>query len=516
MTKEGTNGRRNEPIFPARNSAGGEIKRSVHVQNIGDVVPGVSREVSDYLNSHYGSRGGALDWSRSEVGLLVPERTPRIQNHADYLGATAGRPLNVWEKDDLQNGHHHHADTLVVPYIHAERTQRTVREMGQESWGLPPAMVARLKNKVSFHEAVREVDVEGFEVPEYKVASLQNLDKVAKNVLKESESLYAEHGLSGVYPRGVVIRADESDGNYGGNVIIHENGKGIKVVINGKPLTEVIDGKEVPKAYRRGEWGHALRDSKKILEKSIDKGAKPEFVVSRYMDLADSPGLSLVVNRGYVETLGWNKQVQAKGTTACIGTEKYSTDNPHLKRLQAAYEDKTADDFRLFLEETAKKLNIPFEEISGVINVDIMLPGALEAELRKRRGQPDGYYLAESNARFTNYTDAVMAVVGLTGLTPSPREIQSVVWQGVTSVDRQPIGEARIEAVREELYRIDQAAKEGGDPNRAFMRMPDSPAGIILTGNRKEAQKKVDLAVELAKGGVVFEALKPTVKAGNS
>jgi hypothetical protein len=499
MVEKSLNRGRNESIFPSVNSAGTPIERSAHWQNIGDVVPDVDPKTTRYLNKHYGLRGGAMDWGK-KVGLMVEERTPAILEQAAYLGATSGKTLNVWEIPDLQNGHHP-ADTLVVPYIHTQRTQDAVRDMGQESWGLPPKLVAQLKNKVNFHEAVSASGVEGFSVPDYKIATLRNVDKVAKDILRDSEAVYAEHDLSGRYPMGVVIRAEESDGNYG-NVIIHGLSDGrIKVLVNGEPLKKTVHGHTVEAPpYRRGSWNRALHEAKLSLVDSTAKGINPRFVVSRFMDVADSPGMSLVLNKGYIESLGWNTQLQAEGTKQCIGTEKYQTNNPYLKRMQMMYEQKSAEDFAAFIQETAGSQGIPFESISGIINVDIMLPGPLEVELRRKRGIGDGYDVAECNARFTNYTDAALAAVGLTGLEPTPRNIQTVVWNGVTSIDRMNLRGASPEVVRAELFRIDQEAMRSGDPNRVFMRMPDSPtAGMILIGDKELAQEKVDRALNRAR-----------------
>lgn len=514
MVEKTLNRGRDKSIFPSVTPEGTTIKRSVHWQNIAHVVPDISPKTAKYLNTHYGSRGGALDWSRPEVGLMVTTATPAVREQAEYLGATAGRPLKVYEIQDLQNGHHGHpADTLVVPYIHTQQTEDEVKAMGQESWGLPPQMVWQLKNKVRFHEAVTATNVESFEVPEYKIATLSNVARVAKEILKESERMYSEHDMSGRYPMGVVIRAEESDGNYG-NLIAHELTDGrIKVLVNGEPLQKKVNGElvEAP-PYRKGTWNRALHDAKLALQDSTARGVNPRFVVSRFMDLADSPGMSLVLNNGYVETLGWNTQIQAEGTKQCIGTEKYHTKNPYLKKMQREYENKSAEDFARFLKESAKDLKIPFDSISGIINVDIMLPGPLEMELRRKRGQDEGYYVAESNARFTNYTDATMAALGLTGGDPTPRQIQKTVWHGVTSIDRMDLKSASPEAVRAELYEIDQQAKAGGDPDRAFMRMPDSPnAGIILTGDRKRALGKMESAIKRAKERVVYASHKVKV-----
>ncbi len=489
---------RDQSIFPSHTSDGVEIKISLHWQNIHHVLPGVSPQEALEIEGHYGPRAGALDWSRREAGILVRRKTSRVCDHAAYLSGTAIRALNVYELKEIQNGHHP-ANTLVVPYIHTSHTQADIRALGQESWGLPPEMVTKLKNKVNFHEIVRDSQVGGFEIPDYRIANLDTLERESIRVLNEAQDLYTEHDMSNTYPLGVVIRADESDGNYGGNVIIYEKTDGIHVIINSKPITEEVDGKETEKIYRNGNWRQAIKEAKRILDSSFNRDANPQFVVTRFMDIVDSPGLSIVINKGDEESLGWNGQIQQEGTMACRGTERYQPDNPHLKRLQAIYEEKTTDDFIAFIKETAKKWGISYEEISGIVNVDIMLPGPREAELRRKMGKEYGYYVAESNARFTNYTDGVLAVTGLTNRYPSPREIQKIVWEGVTTIDGYDLRGADVSAVRDEMYELDQLAyTHGWGKHRAFMRMPDNPAGMILTGDKKLASARIEKAIDFA------------------
>src|SRR5713226_9161754 len=68
--------------------------------------------------------------------------------------------------------------------------------------------------------------------------------------------------------------------------------------------------------------------------------------------------------------------------------------------------------FEALLRWTAQQCGVEFASIRGVANLDIMIPGELEKRLRRRRKQPVGNYLAECNPRWTNYTDAIMTILG--------------------------------------------------------------------------------------------------------
>src|SRR5438477_218815 len=135
---------------------------------------------------------------------------------------------------------------------------------------------------------------------------------------------------------------------------------------------------------------------------------KARIVISRYIDLADSPGMSVVIINGQVESLGWNSQLQKKGSKACIGTSTYLPRNPHLQRMQQQYEEQTAAFFETFLRMTARKYGVDFASIRGVANVDIMIPGELEQKLQRVRKQPVANYLAECNPSWTNSNVDIM------------------------------------------------------------------------------------------------------------
>lgn len=473
-----------------------KVTRSVAQHNVGALLPLVSEELRGKVDSHYGPRAGALDYTRKEIGLVVPEATKRIKQHAEYLGETLGRSFNVYESDALKNGTHP-ADTLIVPYYNNQETQQEIQKAGQESWGLHPKMVAALKNKVHYHRLIQEANIEGMEVPDHRIANLDNFKKEATELLQFSKDLYSKYNFSDKYPLGLVIRAEESDGNYG-QALLRETDDG-RVV-----MTPHGDKNEA-QYFRKDEWGQAIDAARETFKKGLSEGSNPDFVISRFLDLITDPGLSVVIKDNTTASLGWNKQLKEKDATACIGTTSFETTDKHTKALQEEFEAKTADDFEHFLRFVAKKENVPFQDLNAVLNEDVMLPGPLEMALRASRGQKRGYYVAEANPRFTNYTDGILAVVGFNQMTPSINSLRTVISDGISMVDRKPLGGAEPEVVRTILFEIDNQAIKKGDSDRAFLRMPDETAGLILTGDRIRAEEKVNHAIELA-GGVVYES----------
>lgn len=427
-----------------------------------------------------------MDYGAEEIGLFAPEPSDALREHAIYLGATLNRDLPVYTMDDMPKLR----DTSVVPYINTPETESLIRELGQTPWGLPPEMVSSLKNKVIFHALVRGFGIEGLEVPEFRIANINNIPDKSKEVLKEASDMYSRYYISD-YPLGAIIRAENSDGNYGSS-IIKQDEKGRILVI-----PDADD--ERAEYFRKNDWTKALKYAQAELRESTSNTSDPQFVVSRFMDITDSPGMSLLVSDGQFESLGWNGQTMAKGTGACVGTTRYQPVGRYATGVQKAHEDQSAEAFAEFVRRTAKMYGISFGKVKGVINMDLMLPGSKEATLRERRGLKNGYYAAECNPRWTNYTDALLAVVGFTGRIPSIRELQTAAWNQVHTIDKKPLRGARAEVIREVLFDRDKEAKRVGDPDRAFMRMPgEDEIGVILTGNRKKAEEKVDLAIEKA------------------
>lgn len=503
---------RDQSLFSLAENKQSEVNRSVAWHNIHHLLPHAGDTLRAYLSRRYGLRGGALDYDQPNLGLVVGEVDERTTGQAEYLRALIGKPFKAYSFAELQGER-----TLIVPYIHTSDAHATVNRFGQESWGFPPEMVTPLKQKVTFHERVTNSDVEGFEVPDYVIATGDDVVEKAQKVLSDARGLYDRYAgeLSRKYSLGVMIRGDESDGNYGSCLVKENEQNGIEVIPDGSP------SKDIP-PFKPGEWDAALQKAQELSQKSNN----PQFVVSRFIDYQSTPGLSLVIKNGQVTSLGWNVQIMAEHSTACAGTTGYNTELDthfrearnakevslhevaereigiynHGRQLQDDYEGRTESDFTAFLKETAAKADINFGTVTGVANVDIMIPGRLEKELRRARGQnPDGYYVAESNSRWTNYTDAIMLGVGVTRRRPSITGMLEVVNEGITAIDgyKDPF-HAQYDpvVVRETVFERDQLLQQDGYNARVIVRVPDRPVAVVFLGDRSIAKSVLNGAIQ--------------------
>jgi hypothetical protein len=221
-------------------------------------------------------------------------------------------------------------------------------------------------------------------------------------------------------------------------------------------------------------------------------------VISRYIDFADSPGMSIVIMENRVESLGWNGQLQKPGSKACIGTSTYVPRNAYVRRMQQTYEAQTAAFFESLLRKTAHKCGIGFATIRGVANLDIMIPGELERRLQQARKQPEGNYLAECNPRWTNYTDAILTVLGANRKAQTIYNMKGVIQAGISAIDKHPLpATTDPQRVRAAIAERDAVLKEDG--TRIICRMAKNPMGLIFAGDIARAQQAVDdiLAIRL-------------------
>jgi len=105
-----------------------------------------------------------------------------------------------------------------------------------------------------------------------------------------------------------------------------------------------------------------------------------------------------------------------------------------------------------------------------------MLAGTWEERLRKKRGQKPAHYLAECNPRWTNYTDAIMTVIGANRREQSVSNMRTVIQERVVAIDKYYYP-AFIDprAVRECIFQCDDVLKDEG--TRVICRMLDNPLG---------------------------------------
>ncbi|MBV9691796.1 MAG: hypothetical protein JO202_19025 [Ktedonobacteraceae bacterium] len=431
---------------------------------------------------HYGERCGHVPLEAHNIRVLVDFSTNDIRMQMEYLSQLFGKDIVPITAEDFREEKKTTPEQipLVVPYINVPETEVYLRdELGAETWGIPAQMTSILKNKADFYQLVDELGMDGFCLPDYKISSIYDVAKEAYTFLAWIEDVYKKVELAHIYPLGVMLRAAESDGNYG-CCLVYENEAGIVVVQDGN----------AERAQSYSQWHEALAMSQQHLAATMNLQKETRIVISRYVDLLDSPGMSVVILNGQVESLRWNGQVQKKGSRACVGTSTYAPTRACLRRMQQQYEDQTAASFELFLRRTASKYGIDFACIRGVANVDILLPGELEERLQRQRKQPAMNYLAECNPRWTNYTDAIMTMLGVSRREQTISNMRAVIREGILAIDKYPLpGNVDPRNMREAVFEKDEILKQDG--TRIICRMAKNPMGFIFAGNIQQAQQEV-------------------------
>jgi hypothetical protein len=465
---------------------GQQRQMGVGFHNIGSGLLRASHaETVRKVERHYGERCGHLPLNAQELRVLVAENTDAIRTQMVYLSSLMGRTLLPLTADELLQCQQETAERpLVVPYINVPETEAYVQqELGADVWGLPGRMTHILKNKASFYQLVDEIGLPSFQTPDYRVASVYDLPTAARDFLAVVEEIYHDADMIHEYPLGVMLRAAESDGNYGCCLLYEQAGR-VVMVPNGDAGNTLF--------YRM--WSEALMAAQQHLISTMDVQKETRVVISRYIDFVDSPGMSVVLLDGEVASLRWNGQLQLKGSKACVGTSSYNPGSAALLHLQQLYEEPTATFFEALLRQTAERCQIDFASIRAVANLDIMLPGPLEARLQQRRKAPRVNYLAECNPRWTNYTDAILAMLGVTGREPTVANMRTVIREGISTVDKYPLPEHLDPAVvREWIFERDVLLKRDG--TRIICRMAQKPMGLIFAGDVQLAQREFEQIV---------------------
>ena len=433
------------------------------------------------VEAHYGERCGHIPLDAESARILVDADTAIIRSQMEYLSQLFGKEIKVITFDELKNKEKNSSEyrALVVPYINDPETEKRIKgELGAELWGLPSKMVNILKNKADFYQLIDELNINSFRTPEYTVSNVADLTETALAFLSQVEDLVKRAGIPG-YPLGVMLRAAESDGNYGCCLVYEQ-----------RNLVIVVQDGDADHAKGYTSWHEALAVSQKHLAATMNQQMESRIVISRFLDLADSPGMSVVIGDGRVESLGWNGQLQKKGSKACIGTSTYKPKNAYMARMQQVYEDQTAVFFEALLRKTAQRCSVDFASIRGVANIDIMIPGKWEARLQKRRGQNPVNYLAECNPRWTNYTDAIMTIVGVNRQEQTISNMRKVIQHGISTADKYDLPENIDPSVlRDSIFQKDEVLKQDGA--RIICRMAKNPMGLILSGNVAIAEQEM-------------------------
>jgi len=437
------------------------------------------------VEAHYGERCGHIPLDAESARILVDADTAVIRSQMEYLSQLFGKEIITITFDELKNKEKNSSEypALVVPYINDPETEERIKgELGAESWGLPSKMVNILKNKADFYLLIDELKIDSFRTPEYTVSNVADLTKTTLAFLSQVEDLVKRAGVPG-YPLGVMLRAAESDGNYGCCLVYEQ-----------RNLVIVVQDGDADHARGYSSWHEALAVSQKHLAATMNQQMESRIVISRFLDLADSPGMSVVIMDGQVESLGWNGQLQKKGSKACIGTSTYKPKNAYMARMQQEYEDQTAKFFEALLRKTAQRCSVDFASIRCVANIDIMIPGKWEARLQKKRGQKPVNYLAECNPRWTNYTDAIMTIVGVNRQEQTLSNMRKVIQHGISTADKYGLPDNVDPAVlRDLIFQKDEVLKQDGA--RIICRMAKNPMGLIFSGNVAKAEQEVAVIV---------------------
>jgi hypothetical protein len=459
-----------------------QMKLGVGYHNVGTGVLRASNKATvDYVEEHYGQRCGHLPLNAQRVRVLVNAHTDEDALHLKYLSRLYGKEISAITPFELkeQQKLHPASQILVVPYINVPETERRIQtDLEAESWGMRGDLVSLLKNKADFYHFVDEFEFDGFRTPDYCIAHVNDLSEEALLFVNEIQELVIKSGVPH-YPLGVMLRAAESDGNYG-CCLVYEQHKRVRVVPNG----------DLEQSEYYSSWKEALAVSQQHLIATMDQHKETRIVISRYIDMIDSPGMSVVIMDGRVESLGWNGQLQQNGTKACIGTSTYIPANTSLARLQHRYEGQTLAYFEAILRRAAQKCSVDFASMRGVANIDIMLASDLETLLQKKRGHKQTHYIAECNPRWTNYTDAIMTIIGVNRKKQTISNMKSVIHEGIATIDKYYLPED-IDApiVRECILQRDEVLKQSG--TRIICRMAKKPMGLIFSGDINKAQQEV-------------------------
>ncbi len=461
------------------------ITLGVGFHNVG--IEGVLRASNETMvkkvQHYYGERCGHLPLHAKDVRAIVDFPSDDIRAQMAYLSELFGKGVLPVTLAELKQEAERIPELapLIVPYINVpELETRVHNELGAVSWGLPGVMTDKLKNKASFYQLADALALPGFYPPDYTIAPIFNVAQEAERFLGRIEEIYKTAGVAGAYPLGVMLRASEEDGNYGCCLVCEDAG-GIVVIQDG----------DAERAHYYRNWQAALAHAQEHLGTTMNVQKEMRVVMSRYIDFADSPGMSVVIMDDHVESLGWNGQLQKPGSKACVGTSTYMAKNAYMQRMQQEYEGQTAVFFEALLRRTAQKCGIDFATIRGVANLDIMIPGELEKRLQRARKQPEGNYLAECNPRWTNYTDAIMTVLGANHKEQTIYNMQEVIQAGIWTIDKHPLPEG-IDPQRVRAYIAERDAVLKQEGTRIICRMAKNPMGLIYAGDVARAQQEVD------------------------
>lgn len=517
----------NKELFPS-------TQRGIAFHNVvgrGGVLWSASPEVQRAVGSHYTPRAADhlpptrekfVVYDAEELPESPREREKIIQKMIDqleYRASLMGQQIHLISLQEAKTVISERA--LFVPYIRSPGLEQIVGDKVEKIniYGLPGEITALLKNKAESHRLMRESPVTCNHLPEFVITHVERLPTVGLRMLRKIEEMYEEAGVE--YEVGLMIRAAEGDGNFGSGYLRGFNrvtnltlADGERTKVRAGDIVFFPDGR-VPDSQSftsYTSWESALDGVKTHIQKSMDIDKEPRVVLTRYLDLTDSPGLSLVIIDGTPHALPWNGQWQEPGESACTGTTFYNLKkDPRKEELKQKFEADTQEVFTDLIAEVLNRYGDNKKQgINGMINMDIMIPGHRErilwervmsnSRLRAKYGpertkpqvweprvyNPDSFLIAEINPRLTNWTAALLAVLHASRRQFTLKEILTIAGSEECQVlarDKWLIPDGvSIETARDFLYEL-HVKKLDPFGGGFILRMPDKPyAGTIGFG----------------------------------
>lgn len=450
--------------------------------NIADVLRASDAGVLQAV-SVYSQRCGHVPLDKSSVSyVLVGRHTKKIAGQLNYLSNIYKKTLIPATPEELNSlSRSENKKIVVVPYINVKETGDYLSSKLEnfEMWGLPPQLTHNLKNKAESHIRIQKSGIPNLHVPDFEITDIDSLPETARSFIDQKVlKLYSKYSLSDYTP-GIMVRFVECDGNYGAGVVkAHKN----KIIF-------LPDGND---NYQQefDTWKDALTACADHIRSTMNTTKEKRVIISRLIELTDSPGMSVAILNGEIISLGLNSQLQEDGT-ACIGTGTYKPKSQDLMAKKQIIEDETLISFTKFLQKQSLESDVEFNAINAFINIDLIIPGKIEHELQKKRFGNAFNYISESNPRFTNWTDAVLTGVAAQGEKQTIVSMQKIIKQGIEAEDKVKLPEGvDPEAMRDEIYKKDLQLQQHG--TRIIARMTQSPMGIIYMGDITTAHRELD------------------------
>lgn len=443
-----------------------------------NVGSGVLRESDsatvNRIDAIYGARLGHLPNATGQHIALIEARhqsyTTRL--HLQYLSSVYGVRI---EQMTSQQINALPGSKLVVPYINTADVD-TVNGHNTRRWGLPRPIVDALKDKAQSHRDMLELQTPDITPVNFIVTSADEMNTDAHPFIAQIAQGYEEHGLESVYPVGLMIRPHECDGGYG-NAVLEQTNHGISFTPDG----------DTGRTEHFETWEGALKAANKHVRSSTTH-RNPEVVMSRLIDVEESPGMTVLMIDGQPHSLGWNGQLMHDHSKACVGTTTFTPRTHFSQRVKDDFEIASAEALSNHVHAVARKHGIDLKGTRGLVNVDLMIPGQLEREYLLRSGQNTRtIYVAEFNPRWTNSSDATAAVVWATSRNHTAGEYQRTVERGLLAIDKEIVPPRCTEERYQRALTINDRLRKEGDG--VILRMPgNATIGVIYHGNVQRAR----------------------------